>query len=601
MKLRNFGALVLAVVGVVPLTAAMVAGVRRSASTALNEVQTGNQRVAERASETLRLYVRSQVELIRTLGNSLSSSMHLSPEQKKRILKNYLISFPHIRTLEVVAASGCQEVATARLDTALKSRCGERAIDEALSGKVYLSDVKLTEDFAPMMTFGVPLEMAGDTIGAAVAQVDMVAIWDTVKDIRVGQTGFARLVTADGTLIAHGDPEESRRVFLRQKDAFAAQIRGAAHAGIRYHDSQGREVIALAANVKDVDWTVIVEQPVAEAFLGATQMRHDLYIVFVVALALALAAGTFVGQPLIRWIEAMRAHVTEVGRGNMESRVRVVPRVSEMKQLAASLNQMTDELLRLQNEIKSKERLSTFARVAAGLAHDLQTPIESVRGACDLVLQRPDEEAARDLLRSAAESHLPKLHRYVRDLRRLAHDGSVPLELTSVDPRALADRVARDAATSPKWQGVDFTAEGHASRIWVDESLVVRAVSNLAGNAADACVMRRPAIGKVTIRVFDDPDGGALNIDVADTGVGMPPDRLAELMIHDFRSTKRNSGVGLGLGVARHVATSHGGVITATSKEGEGSVFRLKIPRQAMAGVSAGEAAAAGRQGGKTA
>src|SRR5262249_52852408 len=102
MKLRNFGALVLAVVGVVPLTAAMVAGVRRSASTALNEVQTGNQRVAERASETLRLYVRSQVELIRTLGNSLSSSMHLSPEQKKRILKNYLISFPHIRTLEVV-------------------------------------------------------------------------------------------------------------------------------------------------------------------------------------------------------------------------------------------------------------------------------------------------------------------------------------------------------------------------------------------------------------------------------------------------------------------------------------------------------------------
>jgi signal transduction histidine kinase len=427
----------------------------------------------------------------------------------------------------------------------------------------------------------------------------MVAIWGTVKDIRVGQTGFARLVTADGTLIAHGDPEERRGVFLRKKDVFAAKIRGAAHAGVRYYDSQGREVIALAANVRDVNWTVIVEQPVEEAFLAATRMRHDLYVVFVGALVLALAAGYFVGQPIIRWIEAMRAHVTEVGKGNMDSRVRLMPRVAEMKQLASSLNQMTEELLRLQNEIKSKERLSTFARVAAGLAHDLQTPIESVRGACDLVLQRPDEEAARDLLRSAAESHLPKLHRYVRDLRRLAHDGSVPLELTSVDPRALADRVARDAATSPKWQGVEFGAEGSASRIWVDESLIVRAVSNLAGNAADACVMRRPAIGKVTIRVSDDPDGASLNIDVADTGVGIPPDRLAELMIHDFRSTKRNSGVGLGLGVARHVATSHGGVITATSKEGEGSVFRLKIPRQAMAGVSAGEAV--GRQGGKNA
>jgi signal transduction histidine kinase len=443
--------------------------------------------------------------------------------------------------------------------------------------------------------------MAGDVVGAAIAEVDMVAIWDTVKDIRVGKTGFARLVTADGTLIAHGDPEESRSVFLRKKDTYAAQIRGAAHAGVRYHDSQGREVIALAANVRGVDWTVIVEQPVAEAFLGATGMRHDLYIVFVGALVLALAAGFFVGQPIIRWIEVMRAHVSEVGKGNLDSRIRIMPRVAEMKQLATALNQMTEELYRLQNEIKSKERLSTFARVAAGLAHDLQTPIESIRGACDLVLQRPDEEAARDLLRSAAESHLPRLHRYVRDLRRLAHDGSVPLELTSVDPRSLADRVAKDAGTSPKWQGVEFGAEGHASRIWVDESLVVRAVSNLAGNAADACVMRRPPIGRVTISVSDDPDGSALNIDVSDTGVGIPADRLADLMIHDFRSTKRNSGVGLGLGVARHVATSHGGVITATSTEGEGSVFRLKIPRQAMAGVSAGDAAATGRQGGKTA
>jgi signal transduction histidine kinase len=345
-----------------------------------------------------------------------------------------------------------------------------------------------------------------------------------------------------------------------------------------------------------VGWTVVVEQPIAEAFLGATRMRQALYFVFIGALLLALVAGYFVGQPMIRWIEAMRAHVAEVGKGNMASRVSVLPRVAEMKQLALSLNQMTDELLRLQSEIKSKERLSTFARVAAGLAHDLQTPIESVRGACDLVLQRPDEAAARDLLRSAAETHLPRLHRYVRDLRRLAHDGSVPLELTSVDPRALAERVARDAATSPKWQGVEFMSDGQASRIWVDESLLIRAVSNLVGNAADACVMRRPPTGRVTVRVADDTDGTGLLLDVVDTGVGIPNDQLAELLINDFRSTKRNSGVGLGLGVARHVASSHGGSISATSKEGEGSVFRIRIPRQAMAGVAAGDTAS--RQGG---
>ena len=139
-------------------------------------------------------------------------------------------------------------------------------------------------------------------------------------------------------------------------------------------------------------------------------------------------------------------------------------------------------------------------------------------------------------------------------------------------------------------------SDGQASRIWVDESLLIRAVTNLVGNAADACVMRRPPTGRVTVRVADDPDGNGLLVDVVDTGVGIPTDQLAELLINDFRSTKRNSGVGLGLGVARHVASSHGGSITATSKEGEGSVFRIRIPRQAMAGVSAEDTAS--RQGG---
>jgi len=58
-------------------------------------------------------------------------------------------------------------------------------------------------------------------------------------------------------------------------------------------------------------------------------------------------------------------------------------------------------------------------------------------------------------------------------------------------------------------------------------------------------------------------------------------------MINDFRSSKRNSGVGLGLGVARHVAASHGGTITAESTEGVGTTFRIKLPRHAMAGVAA--------------
>jgi signal transduction histidine kinase len=292
----------------------------------------------------------------------------------------------------------------------------------------------------------------------------------------------------------------------------------------------------------------------------------------------------------------MRIQANEVAKGNLDARIQNIPTLAELKQLALAMNDMAAELFRLQEEMKSKERLNTFARVAAGLAHDLQAPIESIRGACDMMIARPQDESAREMLESAARSHLPRLHRYVRDLRRLAHDGKMPLELVPINPRALAERVARDAGSSPKWLGVEFAADGMATSIWADESLVSRALSNLVANAADACVQRRPPQGRVTIRVADAPDGDALIVDVQDTGVGIPADRLADLMVNDFRSSKRNSGVGLGLGVARHVATSHGGTITADSEEGKGSTFHMRIPRQAVAGIAADMVARKGGQ-----
>jgi signal transduction histidine kinase len=175
----------------------------------------------------------------------------------------------------------------------------------------------------------------------------------------------------------------------------------------------------------------------------------------------------------------------------------------------------------------------------------------------------------------------------VRDLRRLAHDGKVPLELQSIDPRIIAEQVVKDAAQSPKWQGVEFDVDGQAEKIWADESLLVRAVMNLTGNAADACVQRTPPQGKVCVRVFDADEGGSLVLEVRDSGVGIAADKLKDLLISDFKSTKRNSGVGLGLGVARHIAAAHGGVVTAESEEGKGSTFRITIPRHSMSGYHA--------------
>lgn len=157
--------------------------------------------------------------------------------------------------------------------------------------------------------------------------------------------------------------------------------------------------------------------------------------------------------------------------------------------------------------------------------------------------------------------------------------------VTEVDPRALADRVIAAAAAAPKWAGIEFEARGQAAPIWAEERLVARALRNLVGNAADAC-LNRPT-RKVTLEVRDRDGGGAVGFAVVDTGKGLSADRRAQLQRYDFQSDKRSNGIGLGLGVARHASLIHGGAVEIDSVEGEGSTFTLWLPRRGAAGVPA--------------
>jgi signal transduction histidine kinase len=136
-----------------------------------------------------------------------------------------------------------------------------------------------------------------------------------------------------------------------------------------------------------------------------------------------------------------------------------------------------------------------------------------------------------------------------------------------------------EAAASPAFPKVQFAAEGSAAPLLVDESLLQRAVTNLVTNAAEACERNAPPGGRVTVSIAEDGER-RLAISVHDTGPGMTPERLRALFTRDFQSDRRGSGVGLGLGVARHIALAHGGEVTAESRPGEGSVFRISVPRR---------------------
>ena len=118
---------------------------------------------------------------------------------------------------------------------------------------------------------------------------------------------------------------------------------------------------------------------------------------------------------------------------------------------------------------------------------------------------------------------------------------------------------------------------GTAAPLWLNRSLFRRALHNLAANAARACFRSGRADAGVTFEVADSAD--ALQLRVIDTGTGMAEEQRDRILAGDFASGERQSGVGLGLGVVRHVVQGHGGSLTIESEVGKGTTFTVILPR----------------------
>src|SRR5262249_58128723 len=126
LGVRFVALLLLRAVGVLPVVGAGLWIVRRAESTALDEVRSGNSRVALEAAAHIGTFVENQIVVLKALGAPLAHSAGLTRPQLDRILKNYRILFPSLRTLDLVGLDKeCTEIATARLEGATRKRCAE--------------------------------------------------------------------------------------------------------------------------------------------------------------------------------------------------------------------------------------------------------------------------------------------------------------------------------------------------------------------------------------------------------------------------------------------------------------------------------------------
>ena len=331
--------------------------------------------------------------------------------------------------------------------------------------------------------------------------------------------------------------------------------------GIFYHDNQGDFIIVAAAE------NVYGQRRLSSlaAIMGLT---------FVVSLVGIYALGrAFAGRALAP-IAALNDQVDRITALDLhqrvdEGRLRTSER-DDLTRLARTFNRL---LARLEASFEGQR---TFVRNAS---HELRTPLTASIGELQVLLAR---ERPAETYREGAASvlgELQQLKELINNLLDMAQaEGNVPLteevrldellwEVRGAVAPAQRSRVQVDLGDLSEMPAdpVAYEVRGH-------RALLARALGNLVDNA----LKYSPADKRVTLSLRCRPGGGCL-VRVADAGVGMAPDDLAQVFQPFFRaaSVRGVVGHGVGLPLAQRIAALHGGTLALRSEPGRGTVAEL--------------------------
>lgn len=286
--------------------------------------------------------------------------------------------------------------------------------------------------------------------------------------------------------------------------------------------------------------------------------------------------GTWALFSLGGWLMAGRAlrPLTQISNaaehigatGDFGQRIAYVGPRDELGNLASTFNQMVQ---RIQKAFDAQRQF------VADASHELGTPLTVIRGNLDLLnrnlTQQDRLESRRSMEREAA-----RMDRIIGDLLTLAQmDGQQQDRRQPVNVEALVREAFQEAQLIGGRRRITLGAMAPAV-IMGDAHQIRQGVFNLLDNA----IKYTPERGSIALSV--QKNGRWVHVDVADSGIGIPPDELPRIFDRFYRVDKARSrakgGTGLGLAIVKAIAEAHGGRVTVESTPGKGSVFSFWLP-----------------------
>ena len=358
-----------------------------------------------------------------------------------------------------------------------------------------------------------------------------------------------------------------------------------------YTNEHGRWLTAFAP-IRDRDGRVVA---VLDADYRADVFWRELRAIrwrilgFSVAGALiASLAGLWSARRIARPLEGMALQAREVAEGDFSRRLEVTG-AREVADLAGTLNRMAeqlqakvDALQRAHLERAHAARLASLGAVATEIAHEMNQPLTAIQGISQGILEqtRSLSVETREYLQVVVDEarRLRDLSQRLREFSRRSRGEPRPVDLNEV-VRDACLLLTPSAGVRGIRIGKDLGRD--LPELITDRQALEQVVLNLLANALDAVEGQAQPQVSVGTRRGDGPREAGVEICVADSGPGIPPEVLPHIFEPFFSTKDSGRGTGLGLPISQDIVERHGGTIHVETDPGQGTRFRVWLPLKA--------------------
>ena len=416
----------------------------------------------------------------------------------------------------------------------------------------YISDVYLGYRRIPHFIIAVAREAKGKK-WVLRATIDTHMFNDLVRTARIGETGEAYIVNADG--IFQTEPLFGGHLLEKDPDYKKYPIDESGIKTFVAEDAGGDEYLYVTTHLKDKHWLLVARQKKADAFSALRSAGLLIALVAIIGAAVMVGAAFYVSDRIVRRME-----------------------------------EMDSEKEGLSQQLVRASRLAEIGEMATGIAHEINNPLQimkSEQALIDMLLSELKEKGELKESESLTEMEdsMQQIAYQIGRASKITHsilrfgrkEESVAKD---VDLRAMIPDVTDMIAKRATVEGIDIKQDisEDTPSVHVDPSQLQQVFVNLFNNAIDAIVMRHgPQGGKLVIESGQGKNGKA-EITVTDNGSGISPENVKKIFSPFFTTKPVGKGTGLGLSVCFGIVENMGGVMDVRSEEGVGTTFTITLP-----------------------